>query len=143
MEPQDSPGLTLNPERFRASGADVLHSADAVVSSWEDIQQAIAPVIGARGVAALYERSLHLTRTQHPWMVAVSEPTKLEMNLAALKTLLLQQDGATAAAGGTAHMQKFYEVLSTLIGPSLSDGLLRFIWEKSTNGPTTLDKTSI
>ena len=143
MEPQDSPGLTLNPERFRASGVNVLHIANAVVSTWEEIQQAIAPVIGARGVAALYERSLHLTRTRHPWMVAVSEPTKLEMNLPALKTLLLQQDGATAAAGGTAHMQKFYEVLSTLIGPSLSDGLLRFIWEKSTNGPTTLDKTSI
>lgn len=143
MEQQDSPGLTLNLERFPASGADVLHIADAVLSTWEDIQQAIAPVIGERGVAALYERSLHLTRAQYPWMVAVSEPTKLEMNLPALKTLLLQHDCATAAAGGMAHLQKFYEVLSTLIGPSLSDGLLRFIWEKSTNGPATIDNTSI
>ena len=143
MEQQDSPGLRLNLERFRASGADVLHIADAVVSSWQEIQLAIAPVIGARGVAALYERSLHLTGAQHPWMVNASEPTKLEMNLPALKTLLLQQDCATAAAGGMAHLQKFYEVLSSLIGPSLSDGLLRFIWEKSTNGPTALDNTPI
>ena len=143
MEQQDSPGLRLNLERFRATGADVLHIADAVVSSWQEIQLAIAPVIGARGVAALYERSLHLTGAQHPWMVNASEPTKLEMNLPALKTLLLQQDCATAAAGGMAHLQKFYEVLSSLIGPSLSDGLLRFIWEKSTNGPTALDNTPI
>ena len=143
MEQQDSPGLRLNLERFRATGADVLHIADAVVSSWQEIQHAIAPVIGARGVAALYERSLHLTGAQHPWMVSASEPTKLEMNLPALKTLLLQQDCATAAAGGMAHLQKFYEVLSSLIGPSLSDGLLRFIWEKSTNGPTALDNTPI
>ena len=143
MQQQDSPGLRLNLERFRASGADVLHVANAVVASWEEIQHAIAPVVGARGVAALYERSLHLTRAQHPWMVAVPETSKLEMDLPALKTLLLQQDCATAAAGGMAHLQKFYEVLTSLIGPSLTDGLLRFIWEKSTNGPAALDNTSI
>lgn len=139
MEQQDSRRLTLNLERFRAPGVDVLHIATAVLSTWADIKQAIAPVIGARGVAALYERSLYLTRSQHSWMVPVQEGVEMEMALPALETLLMQQDSATAAAGGAAHLQTFYEVLSSLIGPSLTDSLLRSIWENPTNGPAGLD----
>lgn len=139
MEQQDSHGLTLNLERFRASGVDVLHVATAVLSTWADVKQAIAPVIGARGVTALYERSLYLTRTQHPWMVPAPEGTEIDMALAALETVLMQQDSATAVAGGAAHLQTFYEVLTSLIGPSLTDSLLRSIWENPTNGAAGLD----
>ena len=142
MEQQDGYVLMLNLDRFRASGANVGHIATSVVSTWAEIKQAIAPVIGARGVAALYERSLFLTRGQHPWMVPLPNSVEMEMYLPALEAILIQQDSATAAAGGAAHLQTFYEVLSSLIGPSLSDSLLRSIWEKSTNGPAALDNTS-
>lgn len=131
----------LNLARFRASGADASHVALAVVSTWTEIKQTIEPVVGARGVAALYERSLYLVRPEHPWLVPVPQSAEIEMNLESLEAVLMQQDSATAAAGGTAHLQKFYEVLSSLIGLSLSDGLLRFIWEKSTNGSTALDSS--
>ena len=142
MEQQDSYVLTLNLDRFHASGTNVLHIASSVVLTWAEIKQAIAPVIGARGVAALYERSLFLTRGQHPWMVPVPDGVEMEMSLPALEAILIQQDSATAVAGGVAHLQTFHEVLSSLIGPSLSDSLLRSIWEKSTNGPAALDKKS-
>ncbi len=131
----------LNLARFRASGADASHVSLAVVSTWAEIKQTIEPVVGARGVAALYERSLYLVRPEHPWLVPVPQSAEIEMNLEALEAVLMQQDSATAAAGGTAHLQKFYEVFSSLIGPSLSDGLLRFIWEKSTNGSAALDSS--
>ena len=139
MEQQDSRGLTLNLQRFSASGDDLLHIARVVLSTWTDITQAIAPVIGQRGVFALYERSLYLTRSQHPWMVPVHVGTDMEKALAALQTVLIQQDSATAAAGGAEHLQTFYVVLNSLIGSSLSDSLLRSIWENSTNGSAGLD----
>jgi len=139
MEQQDGRGLTLNLERFGAPDSDVLHIATVAVSTWTDITQAIAPVVGARGVFALYERSLHLTRSQHPWLVPSQDGADIRTALAALQTLLAQQDSATAAAGAAAHLQAFYAVLSSLIGSSLSDSLLRSIWENSTNGPAGLD----
>ncbi|MBC7548677.1 MAG: hypothetical protein H7224_08585 [Polaromonas sp.] len=139
MEQQDRRGLALNMERFKASGEDALNIARAVVSTWTEISQVIAPVVGARGVFALYERSLYLTRSQHPWIASVQEHGGLEVSLVSLETVLAQKDCATAAAGGTHHLQTFYEVLSSLIGPSLTDSLLRSIWENSTNGPSGLD----
>lgn len=139
MEQQDSRGLKLNLERFGAAGGDEPHIASVVVSTWTDITEAIAPVIGARGVVALYKRSLYLARSQHPWMVPVQEDADMETALAALQTLLMNQESSTAAAGGAAHLQIFYVVLSSLIGSSLSDSLLRSIWENSTNGPAGLD----
>jgi hypothetical protein len=139
MEQQDSRGLTFNMARFKAPGDDALHIAKVVVLTWTEVKQVIAPVIGARGFLALYERSAHLIRLEHPWMVSVHEGVALDTALAALETVLAQQDSATATAGGAKHLQTFYVVLSSLIGPSLSDSLLRSIWENSTNGLHGLD----
>ena len=44
-----------------SDGADAEQLADAIVAMWLEIDQALHPIIGHRGVAALYNRSLHLT----------------------------------------------------------------------------------
>ena len=37
------------------------HTAQAVITAWHAIDDALTPVIGARGLVALYLRTLHLT----------------------------------------------------------------------------------
>ena len=127
--------------RFSISGNDAAGIAVLVVSTWMDVEKAIAPVIGAKGLSALYERSLYLNRTAHPWMVTPHDGAALQTALAALQTVLAQQDGAAAAAGGARHLQIFHEVLGSLIGAPLTDSLLRSIWANSTNRPASLDSS--
>lgn len=60
------------------------------------------------------------------------------VDLAALKAILAQQDSETATAGG-ALLQTFYELLASLVGPSLTERLLRSVWENPLSGPPAQD----
>ena len=51
-------------------GADAVQIADAAVAIWARVHAALAPLIGQRGSAALYKRSLHLARADYSWLVA-------------------------------------------------------------------------
>ncbi|MEO5660349.1 MAG: hypothetical protein ABIQ90_11240 [Polaromonas sp.] len=125
-----------------AKGAEASRLASEIISTWLHIDAALAPVIGKRGVAALYERSLHMARAGHPWLGTADGNPETMIDLIALKSVLMQQNGAGAAAGGGAHFQAFYDVLGSLIGLSLTEKLLRSIWEQSFNGPVTEEKLS-
>lgn len=93
------------------------------------IDAALSPIIGQGGIAALYKRSLYLTSHTHPWMASAHGGVETAMNLAALKSVLVQQGSADAAAGGGALLQTFRELLVGLVGPSLTEQLLRPVWE--------------
>jgi hypothetical protein len=136
MEHQESRWLLHSLGQLAAQGADPMRLASAIVSVWDQIESVLAPVIGKRGFAALCERSLHIARTSHPWLAPAGESDSASMDLAALKTALLKQDCASAAAGGSAHLQAFYELLGSLISVSLTQRLLEPIWEHPLNDPT-------
>ena len=57
------------------------------------------------------------------------------MDLAALKSALAKQSGASAAAGGRALVRSFHDLLTTLIGPSLTERLLLSVWDDFLSGP--------
>jgi hypothetical protein len=106
---------------------------------WQEIDGALTPILGRGGVAALYKRSLHLTSAANPWLTLGREGDPTAMDLAALKAALGQQTGAAAAAGGGALLQTFYDLLSSLVGPSLTERLLRSVWSASSSGPSAQD----
>jgi hypothetical protein len=116
------------------NGADATQIADAMVSTWQEIAAALGPIIGRGGVAALYKRSLYLTGPAHPWLAGAQEGVPTPMDFAALKSVFAQQSSATAAAGGRALLQTFYDLLASLVGPALTGQLLRSVWEKSFSG---------
>ena len=136
------PALGLGLGQLAAQGADVSRLSSAIVSTWLEIESALAPVIGRRGLAALYESSLHMARAGYPWLAPAHEGVETEIDLAALKTALMGQDSASAAAGGGAHLQALYEVLGSLISPSLTQRLLGPIWEHAVNDTTAEENTS-
>jgi len=115
--------------------------AEAVVSTWQGIEAALSPVIGKRGVAALYERSLYLSGLSHPWLAATREGVQTTVDLPALKSALSQQSSANAAAAGGTLLQTVYELLASLIGPSLTERLLHPVWARLSSGLPAQDTT--
>jgi hypothetical protein len=102
--------------------------ADAIVAIWREIDAALIPVIGHRGTAALYKRSLYLTAAAHPYLGGMHEGVHTAADPASLASVLAQQSSTVAAAGGAAFLQTFHELLATLVGPSLTERLLRSVW---------------
>jgi hypothetical protein len=136
MENQESSRLVHSLAQLAAQGAEVAQLAGAIVSVWVEIESALAPVIGKRGFIALYERSLHMAHAAYPWLVPSQTSVESTMDLTALKTALMGQDSASAAAGGGAHLQALYDLLGSLISLSLTQRLLGPIWEHPLNDPT-------
>ena len=117
-------------------GADAARVADHVVAVWQQVEDALTPIIGQRGVAALYKRSLYLVIQDHPWLARLRETDPPAVDAAALRSALAQQDAAAAAAGGGALLQTFHELLASLVGPSLTERLLAAAWALPISGPS-------
>jgi hypothetical protein len=119
--------------------ADAAQVAEAMAATWREIDAALAPVIGRGGVAALYKRSVHLTRTAHPWVDTLLGGVQGGMDLAALRSLFAAQGSAEACACGNDLLQTFYQLLGSLIGASLTERLLRSVWATSSSGTPAQD----
>jgi hypothetical protein len=142
VENPDSRRIALALAHRVEHGADAAQIAATVVSTWRAIETALYPIVGHRGVASLYRRSLHLTSPAHPWLAVLQGDLQAAMDLTALQSLLTQQGEAAAAAGGGELLQTFYELLASLVGPSLTDRLLHSIWADPTSGPHAQDTSS-
>ena len=134
MPALDHQQVTSSLKRLAAQGATTPVIADAVVSTWQSVDAALAPMIGGRGVAALYVRSLHLVRNAHPWLAAAHQDPHTQMDLELLRAAVAQQEGASAAAGAGAHLQSLSELLGSLIGTSLAGQLLGPVWGNAFDG---------
>jgi hypothetical protein len=106
---------------------DARHIAEVAASTWREIHAVLAPVIGPGGVAALYQRSLYVTRTAYPCLAAAREDLLRADKFAALQLVLSQQTSAQVAAANGALLQNFSELLANLIGVSLAERLLRSV----------------
>ncbi len=109
-------------------------TALAVITAWHAIDDAMTPVVGPRGLVALYLRALHLTASDAA-LAAAGEPAKLALSAATtpalLQALIAHQSPADATTTGTTFLQVFYALLSSLVGPSLTERLLRAVWTPS------------
>ena len=125
--------------RRSGQAADAARISDAVISALQEIDAALAPIVGQRGVAALCKRSLFLTTAAHPWLAGTHDGTQAAIDLAPLKAALAQQTSGDAAAGGTALFVNFHELLGSLVGPALTERLLRSVWTPSSSGEPPQD----
>lgn len=103
---------------------------------------ALSPIIGQAGVDALFKRSLYLTRSAHSCLATVMEDKAHPDELAALQAVLAQQTRAAAVAANVALLQNFQDLLAFLIGLSLTERLLRPVWDKSSSGQAAQDTVS-
>jgi hypothetical protein len=134
LESENSRRIAVTLTRHVEEGADAARVADAVVSIWQTIDAALRPILGQQGVATLYKRSLFLVGPTHAWLAVAHEGIEAAMDLAALRSVLARQDSTVAAAGGGDLLQTFYELLASLIGPSLTERLLHPVWANTLSG---------
>lgn len=139
MDSPAAPPIRSFLSRRATEGAGAGQVADLVDAAWRQITAALAPVIGQRGVAALYRRSLHLASASHPWLAAAQAGNGAEMDLAALRAQLVQRNAAEAAAAGAALLLSFHGLVGSLIGPALSGQLLGGVWVELFSGSPAQD----
>jgi len=125
-----------------AEDASAAQIAESIVAIWHEIDEVLHPIIGHRGVAALYNRSLHLTAARFPWLAAAHPGAAAAVDPSALKSALVRRDAAEAAAGGVALFQQFRELLASLVGTTLTDRLLHSVWARSTGASPAQDTSS-
>jgi hypothetical protein len=116
--------------------------AAACGALWQEIDAVLTPIIGPRGVAALGQRSLHLASTAYPWLAARQPGSPDVLDSALLASMLAQRSSDDAAIAGEAFLQTFRDLLTSLIGGSLTERLLRTVWGPSDtplNSPSAQD----
>ena len=122
-----------------AKDANAEQIASALVATWQEIDAALAPILGRHGVAALYKRSIHLTGATHPWLANTHKGLQTTIDFVALKSEFAQQSSADAASAGSALLHTFYDLLTSLVGLSLTERLLRSVWANTSRGPPAQD----
>ncbi len=112
--------------------------SDDVVAVWREISARLVPIIGRRGFAALYNRSLHALSVDHPYLTTVHQSAIVVDDYAALQAVLKLQSDAQAQAVVASLLQSFYDRLSHLVGDSFTDRLIRPILENHASGIAAL-----
>jgi hypothetical protein len=138
MTSHESNGVAF-PTRLARDGADSGQVAESIAATCRAVDDALAPIIGQGGVAALFRRSLHLTGQTHPWLAGAEEGVPNAMDVVTLTSRLARQTSAEAAAAGALLLRTFYDLLTTLVGPSLTERLLRPVWVNFLSGPSAQD----
>lgn len=140
MESQQSRRIVTALAHRVETGADARQVADALVSTWQEIDAALSPVLGRHAVALLYQRSACHAAKAHPWLAGICEDRRA-LPTEALRTAFEQQGSATAAAAGYELLRAFLGMLASLVGLPLAERLLRFVY--SSDEPAALGRASL
>lgn len=139
---QEDDRIALAVAQRAGEGADAARIADAIIALWQQIESVLAPIVGQRGVAALYKRSLYVAAVVHPWLELQEDP-EATPDLAALKSAISRQRSVDATAGGVAMLEAFHTLLISLIGSSLTERLLDAVWaHRPSSGSSAQDPSS-
>lgn len=112
--------------------------AIAAVGRWETIVEVLTPILGHRGVAALYRRTLNVAGASHPCLIEAHESDE-PVSFKRLQRVLAQQNPDAAAAATDASLETFHELLNSLIGTSLTQRLLGSVWSPIFSGSPAQD----
>lgn len=110
--------------------------AEAAVSTWHQLTVRLTPIIGVRGVDALFRRSLFLVSKDFPWLSIVGSEGGSTSLLASLQSCLAGQQAEIAKEASTSLLLVFTELLAAMIGYPLSERLLGPVWAPPIPGST-------
>jgi hypothetical protein len=117
-----------------STGTPPRRIADSAEAIWTRIDAALTPIIGARGVNALFKRSVSLVGDHHPWLQTAYAVARNPKVFSVLSATLSQQSALSAAEVNGELLQAFFELLANLIGRPLTERLLQPALEKFSNG---------
>lgn len=108
-----------------ASSAQI---AGLFIQVCQEIEAALVPIVGQRGVDALFARSLQLSAKSHAWLNPSAEGIPVLFDARALREAIALRSAPEAAAGACFLLQNFCDLLAKLVGRSLTERLLRAPW---------------
>ena len=129
MRPDALPTMRSLPT---AGGPDSHNVTQPAITQWRQIAERLNPVIGTRGVDALFARALHLTSGRFPWLATNAGLGNSAEALAQLAARFESQEGSVAAAAGDLLLRTFTELLANMIGEPLTGRLLGALWKQDT-----------
>jgi hypothetical protein len=112
--------------------------ASTAAKLWSGVDAELAPIIGQRGVTALYQRSVLIARTRFSWLPHGAGELRTG-ELRELQAALLAQPPMLAAAASAALLKIFSDLLTNLIGEGLNERLLGSVWDKFSSGLAAQD----
>jgi hypothetical protein len=122
---------------------DCAQAADLAIATWHKIDDALSPIIGRAGMAALFKRSLYLARADQPVLTALVDVEIAPGDFASLRETLTQQSSPDAATAVQAALLKtFLDLLTSLIGAELTERLLRPVRDTPSSGEAVQDTSS-
>lgn len=105
--------------------------ADKVEKLFHDAHTALSPIIGNRGMESLRSANIQAMAELYPWLRCTTNDSASLAMSQSIRSLIAAQQLPIAEAAGIAIVQNFYLKLSDLIGVTLTEKLLRSVWEVS------------
>jgi len=119
-----------------AAGAGHDGIVAAAVDDWRAIEAALSPIVGGRGFAAILQRSLHMLDDPRP------QPIDPDVDpIDVWQRVLAERDADDAVDASLRLLRVFCNLLVALIGGSLSERLLRPVWDRPITGGDDQDTT--
>ncbi len=112
-------------------------AVDAALATLSEIARVLTPIIGQRGVIALYQRSLFLCASRHKCLSELGgsmEKPDSGLHLDALHAALVPHSLDTVALCSNDLLSTLNQLLISLIGVSLAERLLRGVWRNALCG---------
>ena len=138
-EEESNPWLALHLRKRAGHPTSSAQVAEVLDRMLRQIDGALSPVIGRRGVALLYKRALFLSAVAHPWMAGTERGINQAMDFTPLRSVLEQQADDVALSAGSTLLQGLYDLLTSLVGLSLTEQLLRCVWANPSSGLAAQD----
>lgn len=107
---------------------DTEKMVDTAIERWEQMASAIISIVGEAGFESLYARSVYLTQSTFPWLMAADMPSAATHRFAALKESLDGQNTACAHAANQLLLITLTGILASLIGAQLTTRILGSAW---------------
>ena len=133
LQAQARPIMKATFVRLAAEGATAKQVADEAIIKWRELDNILSPIIGKRGMAALYKRALYLVRADYPWLASAHAGELSFGDFVSLQTALMKQTETVALTAGLALYESFYHLLFGLIGQSLTERLLQSFQDSSSS----------
>ena len=130
-------GKTRSP--IEVDGASARAIAERNSATWRHFDTMLSPIIGHGGVAALYRRSLFLVRADHPWLPGAHDGALDPVEFAELESAIAEQTAHDAKVATETLVNNFRDLLSDLVGPALTERLLRPVPSLTSHGDTVQD----
>jgi len=128
--------LTPRPE----GTADARAIADQAVWSWERIAFHLTPLIGQAGFQSLYFRAVHLSLPQCPTITLLQRGSSTEDLFQHLRSDLALLDAVTTAFCSNVLMNKFLELVASMIGEQLTAQILHSAWGRPPEAPAAQEE---